>query len=118
MSATIAWSYQLLGTKEQRTVRRLGVLRGCFRIEAAIAVLADLHGPPVTSADTLSGVADLIDKSRLLRAEPSSASRPRYQMLETVRAFASNELVASGERDASLEGLAAYCAREAEGART
>ncbi|HEY1307625.1 MAG TPA: helix-turn-helix domain-containing protein [Vicinamibacterales bacterium] len=118
MSATIAWSYQLLGPKEQRTFRRLGVLRGRFRIEAAIAVLADLQGSPATSADTLSGVADLIDKSLLLRAETSSASRPRYQMLETVRAYASNELATSGERDASLEGLAAYCAREAEGART
>jgi predicted ATPase/DNA-binding XRE family transcriptional regulator len=117
MSATIAWSYQLLGPKEQRTFRRLGVLRGRFRIEAAAAVLADLHGPPVASGDMLGGVADLIDKSLLLRAETSSAKRPRYQMLETVRAYAAIELVASGERDAALEGLAAYCAREAAGAR-
>src|SRR4029453_3667901 len=44
MSATIAWSYQLLGPNEQRTFRRLGVLRGPFRVEAAAAVLADPHG--------------------------------------------------------------------------
>ena len=117
MSATIAWSYRLLGQNEQRTFRRLGVLRGPFRIEAAAAVLADLQGPSVTSANALGGVADLIDKSLLLRAETSSATRPRYQMLETVRAYAMLELVASGERDAALEGLAAYCAREAGGAR-
>ena len=117
MSATIAWSYRLLGPNEQRTFRRLGVLRGPFRIEAAAAVLADLQGPSVTGANALSGVADLIDKSLLLRAETSSATRPRYQMLETVRAYAMLELVASGERDAALEGLAAYCAREASGAR-
>jgi predicted ATPase/DNA-binding XRE family transcriptional regulator len=117
MSATIAWSYRLLGPNEQRTLRRLGVLRGRFRIEAAAAVLADLHGSPVASGDMLGGVADLIDKSLLLRAEPSLAKRPRYQMLETVRAYAAMELVASGENDAALEGLAAYCAREADGAR-
>ena len=117
MSATIAWSYRLLGPNEQRTFRRLGVLRGPFRIEAAAAVLADLQGPSVTGANALSGVADLIDKSLLLRAEALSATRPRYQMLETVRAYAMLELVASGERDAAREGLAAYCAREASGAR-
>jgi predicted ATPase/DNA-binding XRE family transcriptional regulator len=117
MSATIAWSYRLLGPNEQRTFRRLGVLRGRFRIEAAAAVLADLHGSPLASGDMLGGVADLIDKSLLLRAETSFAKRPRYQMLETVRAYAATELVASGERDAALEGLAAYCAREANGAR-
>jgi tetratricopeptide (TPR) repeat protein len=66
----------------------------------------------------LGGVADLIDKSLLVRAESSSRTRPRYQMLETVRAYAALELVAAGERDAALEGLAAYCAREAAAART
>jgi len=116
MSATIAWSYQLLGPNEQRTFRRLGVLRGRFRIEAAAAVLADLQGSPVTSADTLIGVADLIDKSLLQRAETLPATRPRYQMLETVRAYASLELKASGEQDDSFAALAAYCAREAAGA--
>jgi tetratricopeptide (TPR) repeat protein len=116
ISATIAWSYHLLGQNEQRTFRRLGVLRGRFRIEAAAAVLADLHASPVTSADTLIGVADLIDKSLLQRAETSPAARPRYQMLETVRAYASLELEASGERDAALAGLAAYCTRESAGA--
>ena len=117
MSATIDWSYRLLGPNEQRTFRRLGVLRGRFRIEAAVAVLADPHGSPLASGDMLAPVADLIDKSLLLRAETSFAKRPRYQMLETVRAYAATELVASGESDAALEGLAAYCAREANGAR-
>ena len=116
MSATIEWSYRLLGPQEQRTFRKLGVLRGPFRIEAAIALLTDWQGAPATSADTLSGVADLIDKSLLLRAERSPTPRPRYQMLETVRAYAALELVASGERDTALGALAAYCAREAAGA--
>jgi len=118
MSATIAWSYRLLGPKEQNTFRRLGVLRGPFRIDAAMAVLADRLGAPAGSGEMLPGVADLIDKSLLLRAEPSSVKGPRYQMLETVRAYATLELVASGERDIALKGLASYCAREADRART
>jgi predicted ATPase/DNA-binding XRE family transcriptional regulator len=116
MSATIAWSYQLLGPNEQRTFRRLGVLRGPFRVEAAAAVLADPDGSLLASADLLGGVADLIDKSLLVRTHTSSGARPRYQMLETVRAYAALELDAAGERDAALDALAAYCAREAVGA--
>ncbi len=55
----------------------------------------------------------MIDKSLLVRTESSVASRPLYQMLETVRAFAALELTAAGERDDALAGLARYCAAEA-----
>ena len=58
-------------------------------------------------------VAGLIDKSLLLRAETSVATRPLYQMLETVRAFAALELADAGERDDALDGLARYCIGEA-----
>ena len=58
-------------------------------------------------------MAGLIDKSLLLRAETSVATRPLYQMLETVRAFAALELTAAGERDDALEGLVRYCTGEA-----
>ena len=54
------------------------------------------------------------------REEPSAASattsvatRPLYQMLETVRAYAALELTAAGERDDALEGLVRYCRAEA-----
>ncbi len=39
MSATVAWSYQLLDRHEQRTFRRLAALPARFPIEAAAAVL-------------------------------------------------------------------------------
>jgi len=41
------------------------------------------------------------------------ATRPLYQMLETVRACAVLELVAAGERDDALDALAQYCVAEA-----
>jgi predicted ATPase/DNA-binding XRE family transcriptional regulator len=112
MNATVAWSYQLLTPQEQHVFRRLGALPERFSIEAAAAVVAGQHGMP-TSGEALEAVAALIDKSLLLRAESSVPTRPLYQMLETVRAFASLELTAAGEQDAALAGLARYCTAEA-----
>ena len=113
INATVAWSYQLLGPNEQRVFRRLGVLPGRFSIEAAGAVLADPAGSSTESDDALRAAASLIDKSLLLRAETSVATRPLYQMLETVRAYAALELTAAGEREDALARLARYCADEA-----
>jgi predicted ATPase/DNA-binding XRE family transcriptional regulator len=113
MNATVAWSYQLLGPSEQRVFRALGALPGRFAMDAAAAVLAGRDESSATSDEALAGVAGLIDKSLLLRAESSVPTRPLYQMLETVRAYAALELVARGEREGALEGLARYCASEA-----
>jgi predicted ATPase/transcriptional regulator with XRE-family HTH domain len=113
MNATVTWSYQLLGPNEQRVFRRLGVLPGRFSIEAAAAVIATGEGSSGSSDEALRAVAALIDRSLLRRAETSVATRPLYQMLETVRAYAALELTAAGERDDALEGLARYCTGEA-----
>ncbi|HMG17449.1 MAG TPA: hypothetical protein VK573_01895, partial [Gemmatimonadales bacterium] len=112
MNATVAWSYQLLDLDEQRAFRRFGALPGRFPIDAAAAVLAGRDGASASSDDALAAVAVLIDKSLLLRAETSQGTRPLYQMLETVRAYAALELTAAGEHDDALEGLSRYCTGE------
>lgn len=109
MNATVAWSYELLGEPDQRVFRRLGVLPERFPLDAVAAVAGD----PGTNQAVVAAVARLIDKSLLLRAETSTATRPLYRMLETVRAYAALELAAAGERDEALEGLIRYCRREA-----
>jgi predicted ATPase len=114
MSATVAWSYQLLDVAEQRTFRRLAVLPGRFSIDAAAAVLAPAPGTP----SPVNAAAALIDKSLLLRAEAASADRTLYQMLETVRAYAAVELSAVGERDDAMDGLVHYCTVESTRAAT
>src|SRR4029079_318737 len=111
--ATVAWSYQLLSPDEQRVFRRLGALPGRFSIDAAAVVLAGRDDGSVRSDQALSALADLIDKSLLLRCETSVADRPLYEMLETVRAYATLELMASGDRDDAFEALARYCTGEA-----
>jgi predicted ATPase/DNA-binding XRE family transcriptional regulator len=113
INATVAWSYQLLPPHEQRVFRRLGVLPGRFPIEAAAAVLAGREGSAAASDEALRAADGLIDKSLLLRTDTSVATRPLYQMLETVRAYAALELTTAGERDDALEGLARYCTNEA-----
>jgi predicted ATPase/DNA-binding XRE family transcriptional regulator len=113
MNATIAWSYELLNPNEQRVFRRLGSLPGRFPIEAAAAVVAGHKGPSVSSDETLDLAASLINRSLLRRVDGSVATRPLYQMLETVRAYAALELTATGEREDAMEGLVRYCAREA-----
>ena len=109
INATVAWSYHLLNPDEQRAFRRFGVLPGPFPIEAAAAVLSGSGGDAAGSNDALRAAAGLIDKSLLLRSDTSVPTRPLYQMLETVRAFAALELAAGGEREDALEGLARYC---------
>jgi predicted ATPase len=113
MTATIAWSYQLLAPHEQRLFRRFAVLSGSFPIEAATAVLGGAQPSAHASHAALEAAAALIDKSLLLRAETSAESRPRFRMLDTVRAYALTELTASGERDDALDGLARYGLHEA-----
>ena len=113
MNATVAWSYQLLAADEQRAFRRFGAFPGRFPIDAAAAVLAGREGTSAGSEEALAALTGLIDKSLLIRAERSVATRPLYQMLETVRAYAALELTAADERDDALAALARYCAGEA-----
>ncbi len=113
MNATVAWSYQLLSPDEQRAFRRFGALPGRFSVDAAAAVLAGHEGASTARDKALSAVARLIDKSLLLRTESSVPTRPLYQMLETVRAYAALELTNAGERDDALEALVRYCTGEA-----
>jgi predicted ATPase/DNA-binding XRE family transcriptional regulator len=113
INATVAWSYQLLTPGEQRLFRRLGVLPGRFPIEAAAAVLAGCEESSHGNDEALSAVAGLIDKSLLLRSETLVTSRPWYDMLETVRAYAALEVTSAGEREDALEGLVRYCTAQA-----
>jgi len=116
MNATVAWSYQLLDANEQRAFRRLGALPGRFSIESAADVLSGRDPGSVSLDHALDRVATLIDKSLVLRTEGALATRPLYQMLETVSAYAAHELSAAGERGDAFEGLARYTVTRASNA--
>ena len=95
------WSYDLLHPEEARLFRRLGVFVGGWTLEAA-EVVANPNG----TLDALSGIASLVDKS-LVRVEEDRVDA-RYGMFETIREFALDRLVESGEQPTLRSAHAAF----------
>lgn len=94
IEATIAWSYDLLSRSEQRLFARLAVFVG-FGLEAAEAVASDPAGSEgIRSADVLDLLSQLVQKSLVVMRE---GEQGRYRMLETIRQYARDRLLASGE---------------------
>jgi predicted ATPase/DNA-binding CsgD family transcriptional regulator len=92
LRASVDWSHQLLSQPEQALFRRLAVFAGGWSLSAAEEVGA---GSSVGQGHAARLLAALVDKS-LIQAEDSVAGT-RYRMLEAVKAFAYEQLVASGE---------------------
>ena len=103
MQAVVDWSYGLLSQDEQRFFRALGIFAGGFAVEAAAAVAGDAATSDVDAIDRL---ADLVAKS-LVVADVSGA-KPRFRLLETIRAYAIEKLDESGERQPIAQHHANY----------
>jgi predicted ATPase/tRNA A-37 threonylcarbamoyl transferase component Bud32 len=101
---TIAWSYDLLDTQEQRLFRRLAVFVGGCTLEAVEAVSTAVGD---TDANVLEGMASLLDKSLLQQTEQDSGE-PRFAMLETIREYGLETLTSGGEVEATREAHAVY----------
>jgi predicted ATPase/DNA-binding CsgD family transcriptional regulator len=120
MRDTIGWSYDLLSNDEQALFRRLAVFVGGFTLGAAEAIgfggtdTAD-ERQPSTPIDAVDGITALIDHS-LLRQSTGAGNEPRYTMLETVREYARERLVASDEGDVIHRQHAAFFTAFAEAA--
>ncbi len=87
----VQWSYDLLDDTEKSLLARCSVFAGGFDLGGARAV-ADVDD----EFATLDLLGALVRKS-LLIADQSSA-RTRYSMLETIRQFAEEQLVARRRR--------------------
>jgi predicted ATPase/DNA-binding CsgD family transcriptional regulator len=116
LRGAIAWSHDLLGEDERTLFRRLGTFVGGWTIEAAEAVARS--GAP-GGLDALAALAALVDHSLVRHEVPhdeESASEPRYTMLEMIRAYAQQQLVASGETETARDAHAAFFLALAEAA--
>jgi predicted ATPase/DNA-binding winged helix-turn-helix (wHTH) protein len=105
LRAAMDWSYDLLTPAEQKLFRRLSVFVGGCTLEGAEAVCdtnSDLH------LDLLDGMASMVDKSLVQQVEPVKGES-RFVMLETIREYALEKLVASGEEALTKRAHAAYC---------
>ena len=99
----IAWSYDLLSDDEKALFRRLAVPAGSFTLEAAEAVAGDVGA----GALLLDGLQSLVDKS-LLRQNESGAGEARFEMLDTLREYALEQLAACGEEEATRRAHALF----------
>lgn len=92
MTATIAWSYDLLAAAEAQLFRRLSVLVGGFTLELAESVGHEQTLPVEAIADVL---AHLVQKSLVSVNHLETATR--YGFLESIRVFALQRLTEAGE---------------------
>ena len=83
----VAWSYDLLDDTEKTLLARCSVFAGGFDLAAACAVGG--CGDDLATLDVL----DALVRKSLLVADRSSG-RTRFSMLETIRQFAEEQLVA------------------------
>jgi predicted ATPase/class 3 adenylate cyclase len=114
LRATMDWSYELLGAREQRLFELLAVFAGAeiAAVEAvATDVAADVADDDGLDLDVLDGLASLADKS-LLRRVDVPGGEPRMAMLETIREFAADRL--AQRPDVSARVCRAHAAYYAE----
>ncbi|HYA67635.1 MAG TPA: AAA family ATPase, partial [Acidimicrobiales bacterium] len=101
LRATVEWSDALLIEEERRLLRRMAVFAGGFDLEAIKAVCANDRENAAKVADL---TARLVEKSLLLKQADSGS----YQLLETIRQYAAEQLVMVGELDVIRERHARY----------
>ena len=102
LRAAVDWSYALLGEVEQKVFNRLSVFQGGWTLTACEAVVSDDRMAPGEVLDT---VGRLVERSMVV-VEPGATTR--YRMLETLRQYAAEQLVASGEADDVARAHAMY----------
>ncbi|MGO9034601.1 ATP-binding protein, partial [Mycobacterium sp.] len=106
----MAWSYDLLDDTEKTVLDRCSVFAGGFDLHSACAV----GGSDDLDEYAILEVLDALVRKSLLVAD-RSAGRTRFSMLETIRQFAEEQLVARGEASEIRAAHSRYFAgREAD----
>ncbi|MCC2668350.1 MAG: diguanylate cyclase protein [Armatimonadetes bacterium] len=103
LKSLIDWSYHLLSPPEQRALRALSVFSGGWTLSAAEALFpGEDHElfPDEEAPDLFELLNRLVNKS-LVQLEPldGGSAEPRYRLLETIRQYACDRLLESGEAD-------------------
>ena len=107
LSSSIAWTYQFVDAEAQTALRRLGIFRGDFEIDAATAVVA---GPRLGPRAAAVAIRHLLDQHLIAH----DASSTRFTMSTEIRAFAHARLVESDDLAATTERHGDWYASVAE----
>jgi predicted ATPase/DNA-binding NarL/FixJ family response regulator len=92
LRSAIAWSYDLLDPAEQALFRTLSVFAGRWTLADAAGVCG------TTRDDALTMVESLLDKS-LVRRLPGDEETAEFAMLESLREYGGEQLLAHGEAE-------------------
>jgi predicted ATPase len=101
----VAWSYDLLGEAEKALLERCSVFAGGFDLQSACAV----GGSEILDDYAILDLLDTLVRKSMLVAD-RSVGQTRFSMLETIREFAEEHLVASGCADDARSAHARYFA--------
>jgi predicted ATPase len=117
LQATLDWSYGLLSDDERVVFRRLATVAESCSLDAAEAICVD---GDIGQSDVLDLLQRLVDRSMVVMHE--RGGQARYRLLEPVRQYARERLIASGDWDAACRRHALYYlafaeARESEATR-
>ncbi len=89
LRALIDWSYDLLPDPERKLFRKFSVFAGGCTFEAAESICSEM--------DVLNLLTQLVNKSLVAVEDEKGGSR--YRLLETVRQYARDKLLESGESE-------------------
>lgn len=94
LQATMDWSYELLSEPERILLRRLSVFAGGFSLEAVETICS---GDSVEVRQALDLLTYLVDKSLVMVDHQGEGAR--YRLLETVRQYGRDRLLASRQAE-------------------
>ena len=107
LRALIDWSYDLLSDEERAPFRQLSVFAGGWTFEAAQAICYEF--------DPLNLLTQLVNKSLVMVDSDAYAEGTRYRLPETIRQYARDKLLESGEaeqaRDRHLDFFLGFAER-------
>ena len=110
LRALVDWSWDLLTDEERILMKRLSVFAGEMSLEAIEFVCADEQ---LDVYDLLDLLAELVNKSLVL-TQHDEKQETRYRLLETIRQYAQERLVASGHVEKFRNRLLQYYLQLAE----
>jgi predicted ATPase/DNA-binding XRE family transcriptional regulator len=110
LSAILSWSYAQLRPDAQHVFRRLSRFAGGWTLDAALFSCVDM--PSLPEPSVMGALADLVEQSLVVVS--STASGPRYRMLQVTREFAQTMASTYGDIAVNAERHAAWMSQLAK----